>query len=330
MPITSVTKDPEALTMTVVADFPVPVARLWDAYMDPRQLERFWGPVEWPATFTRHDAAPGGRTDYYMSGPDGEHAGGYWRWLAVDPGRGFEVEDGFAGEDGTENSQMPSMRMSFTFEATESGSRLSTTTHFPSAEALEQLLGMGMEEGMRSAMGQMDDVLADLASFAAGSGTHTQILTDTEVRVSRVIRGTVEQVWRAHHEPELMKSWLLGPEGWTMPVCQVAANVGDTYRNEWAPVPGGPADGAPSFGFTGELLASDPMFHEKTTENMIGMDGPGTTNELTLTPLEEGGTLLSLLITYPSVELRDMILATGMTDGMETSYARLEEVLVAG
>ena len=79
MPITSVDKDLDALTLTVVADFPVPVRRLWDAYADPRQIERFWGPVGWPATFTRHDMAPGGRSAYYMTGPDGERSGGFRR-----------------------------------------------------------------------------------------------------------------------------------------------------------------------------------------------------------------------------------------------------------
>ncbi|MDD9205611.1 SRPBCC domain-containing protein, partial [Georgenia sp. 10Sc9-8] len=91
MPITSVEKDLDALTMTVVADFPVPVRRLWDAYADPRQIEKFWGPVEWPATFTRHDMTTGGRSTYYMSGPDGQRSAGYWEFLAVEPGRVFEV-----------------------------------------------------------------------------------------------------------------------------------------------------------------------------------------------------------------------------------------------
>lgn len=71
MPITSTTQDPDDLTLTVVADFPVPVPRLWNAYADPRQLERFWGPPGFPATFTRHDLAPGGRSEYHMTGPDG-------------------------------------------------------------------------------------------------------------------------------------------------------------------------------------------------------------------------------------------------------------------
>ncbi|RLV53418.1 SRPBCC domain-containing protein, partial [Aeromicrobium phragmitis] len=158
-------------TLTVVADFGVPVRRLWDAYVDPRQIEKFWGPPEWPATFTRHDVAPGGRSDYYMTGPDGEKSAGFWEFLSVDPLRSFEVRDGFATDDGSPNPDMPSMRMVFTFEETDRGSRLITTTHFNSVEELEQLVGMGMEDGMRAAMGQIDEVLADLASFAAGRGT---------------------------------------------------------------------------------------------------------------------------------------------------------------
>ena len=308
--------------MTIVADFAVPVQRLWDAYADPRQIEKFWGPVEWPATFTRHDMAAGGKSQYYMSGPDGEKSVGYWEFISVDAPRSFEVKDGFAGDDGEPNTEMPNMRMVFNFEATDTGSRLNMVTYFNSAEELEQLLEMGMEEGTLSAMSQIDDVLADLASFAAGRAVDTQLLSDTQVRVTRVIRGTVDQVWEAHHNPELMKRWLLGPDGWTMPVCEIAANVGDTYRNEWED-----ANGENRFGFTGELLESEPKFREVTTENMIGMEGPGTTNELTLTPVD-GGTLLSLLITYPSKELRDMVLATGMTDGMETSYARMESELL--
>ncbi|RLV56762.1 ATPase [Aeromicrobium phragmitis] len=323
MPVTSVEKNPESLTMTVVADFGVPVRRLWDAYVDPRQIEKFWGPPGWPATFTRHDVAPGGRSDYYMTGPDGEKSAGFWEFLSVDPLRSFEVRDGFATDDGSPNPDMPSMRMVFTFEETDQGSRLTTTTRFNSVEELEQLVGMGMEEGMRAAMGQIDDVLADLASFAAGRGTETQILSDTLVRVSRVIRGDIEQVWRAHQEPELLQRWQLGPDGWTMPVCEVADKVGETYRYEWESV-----DGENRFGFTGELLESEPPHRMVTTERMIGMEGPGVVNEMTLTPVE-GGTLLSLVIAYPNAELRDTVLATGMTDGMERSYARLESEVLA-
>ena len=163
MPITSVTPDTDALTLTVIGDYPVPVERLWAAYADPRQLERFWGPETWPATFTRHDVKVGGRSEYQMTGPDGTTSRGWWRFIAVEPGRRMELEDGFANEDRTPNDAMPSMRMVFNFEQTATGSRFTGVTHFPSEEAMRQLVEMGMEEGLRSAMGQMDGVLAERA-----------------------------------------------------------------------------------------------------------------------------------------------------------------------
>ncbi len=188
---------------------------------------------------------------------------------------------------------------------------------------LEELISMGVLEGTREAMSQIDFVLADLAEFAAGRAAEAQILSDTQVRVGRIIRGTIDQVWRAHHDPELMKRWLLGPDGWIMPVCEIASEVGDSYRYMWEPVAGGEG-----FGFTGELLESEEPYRAVTTEAMIGMDFPATLNELTLTPVQ-GGTLLSIVITYANAEMRDAVLATGMTDGMETSYSRLEELLEA-
>jgi len=323
MPITEVVSDAQALTLSVIADYPVPVARLWNAYADPRTLERFWGPREWPATFTRHDMAVGGFSHYHMTGPDGTVARGWWRYLAITPYQQIDLEDGFADENGTPNTDLPSMRMSFFFESTDTGSRFRSVTRFPSLDAMEQLVAMGMMEGMRSAMSQIDDVLADLTTFAAERGTDAQLLNDTTVRVSRVVRGTPAQVWHAHHEPALMQRWLTGPDGWTMPVCEVAKAVGDRYRYEWAS-----ADGAQRFGFEGELLESHAPYRAVTTEQMIGTDGPATRNELTLVPIQ-GGTLLSIVITYPSKELRDMILGTGMTTGMEASYARLEQELTA-
>ena len=171
MPLTSVTSDADALTLTVIGDYPVPVERLWEAYADPRQLEKFWGPETWPATFTRHDMTVGGRSEYYMTGPDGSTSRGWWRFIAVEKGRRFEVEDGFAQEDGRPNEAMPTMRMLFTFEPTATGSRLVGVTYFPSVEAMQKLVEVGMIEGLRSALGQLDDVLADSASVASGRQT---------------------------------------------------------------------------------------------------------------------------------------------------------------
>ncbi|TBN58365.1 ATPase [Glaciihabitans arcticus] len=323
MPVTSVEKDLDNLTITIVADFPVSVRRLWDAYADPRQIERFWGPPIYPATFLRHDAAAGGRSVYKMTGPEGDEHYGCWEWTSVDAPNTFTVDDSFADEKGNANTDLPTTRMDFSFATTDDGSRLTTVSTFGSLEQLEQLVEMGMLDGTKQAMAQIDDVLADLAAFATERGAEAQILSDTQVRVARVIRGSVEQVWHAHNDPDLMKQWLLGPDGWTMPVCEIATKVGDSYRYMWAPEGGGEG-----FGFTGELLEEDAPHRAVTTEAMIGMDFPATLNELSLTPVENG-TLLSLVITYANAEQRDAILATGMTDGMETSYARLEGLLGA-
>ncbi len=321
MPITSIEKDLDQLTLTIVADFAAPLARLWDAYLDPRQIERFWGPPTYPSTFLRHDGAVGGKSHYKMTGPDGDVHYGGWDWTSVDAPNSFDVVDWFADATGAPNTELPGMRVSFAFEATDSGSRLTTISSFDSLEQLEQLISMGMLEGTKEAMSQIDAVLDDLSAFATDRAAEAQILSDTQVRVARVIRGSVAQVWHAHNDADLMKQWLLGPDGWTMPVCEIATNVGDTYRYMWEPVGGGEG-----FGFSGELLESDPPYRAVTTEAMIGMDFPATLNELTLTPVE-GGTLLSLVITYANAEMRDAVLATGMTGGMETSYARLEGLL---
>ena len=93
MPLTSVTKDAAKLTLTVVGDYPVPQQRLWDAFADPRQLERFWGPPTWPATFTRHDMKVGGRAEYFLTGPNGEKWSGSRKFTAVNPISSFEAHD---------------------------------------------------------------------------------------------------------------------------------------------------------------------------------------------------------------------------------------------
>ena len=322
MPIQSIESDPEALTLTAVGEYPVPVERLWEVWTDPRKLERFWGPPQWPATFTHHDFSVGGSANYFMTGPKGEKSHGYWRFEVIEDLKRIVVVDGFSNPDGTPDEQMPGMRMVFSFESTSEGSRFVSVTTFPSLEAMEQLVAMGMIEGSRSAMGQIDDVLEDLGDLAANASAAAEIEDDTHVVVRRIVRGGLEQVWRAFHEKDLLEKWLLGPDGWEMVFCEVAKKVGETYRYEWQRVGGGDR-----FGFTGQLLAKEAPSRSLTTEQMIGMEGPGTRNELLLLPRPGNRTLVEVRIEYPSKELRDMVLGTGMVDGMEASYERLERVL---
>ena len=162
LPLTSVTKDAAKLTLTVVGDYTVPQQRLWDAFADPRQLERFWGPPAWPATFTHHDMKVGVRAEYFLTLPEGKKWSGSWKFTAEHPISSFEAHD---GEDNAEDENMPA-GMKFTFEATPTGSRMTIVTQFSSVEAMEQTIP-GMEEGLRAAMPQLNAVLAEPSASAA-------------------------------------------------------------------------------------------------------------------------------------------------------------------
>ena len=160
MSITSVVKDREAKTMTLTAEFDATPERLWQMWADPRQLERWWGPPTYPATVEEHDLTPGGRVAYYMTGPEGDRPRGWWKVVSVDPPHHLEFEDGFADDTGNPNPEMPVMTIRVSLEALGDGrSRMTTETTFPSAEAMDQLLAMGMEEGMKAAASQIDELL---------------------------------------------------------------------------------------------------------------------------------------------------------------------------
>ncbi len=163
MPITSVTKDPASLSLTVVAEFPVSQQQLWDAFADPRQLERFWGPPFAPSTFTVHDFRVGGRAEYYLTGPAGERWSGSWRFTVVDPISSFEALD---GDDNAGDENGPAA-MTFRFESTPAGSRFTGVTRFLSLEAMEETIP-GMEEGLRAAFPQLDALLAESGEVVVG------------------------------------------------------------------------------------------------------------------------------------------------------------------
>jgi uncharacterized protein YndB with AHSA1/START domain len=161
MPLIGVDKNPETLSINVISEWDAPVERVWQIWADPRQLEKWWGPPTWPATVTEHSLDPGGKVDYFMTGPDGTKAHGWWRITFAQPPRHLVFEDGFADADGNPDEKMPTMVM--TLELTDrpgGGTRMSVETRFASIEAMEQLVAMGMVEGMSEAMGQIEAVLA--------------------------------------------------------------------------------------------------------------------------------------------------------------------------
>ena len=160
MPVTDITKDLDNRTLTITADFAAPVERIWKLYADPRQLERVWGPPTYPATFHAHALKPGGRMNYVMTGPEGDQHAGFWDVTAVDEPNSFEFDDGFADMDFNAISGMPVSKNVYRFEASGAGTRATYTSTYESAEALQQVLDMGMEEGATESINQIDDLLA--------------------------------------------------------------------------------------------------------------------------------------------------------------------------
>ena len=146
--------------MTITAEYAAPIERVWNLWADPRKLERWWGPPTYPATFVDHDLTPGGHVAYFMTGPEGDKPHGWWRVLSVEAPHRLEFEDGFADDAGDPNPDMPTMTIRVALDEQAGGTtRMTIETTFPSKESMEQLIAMGMEEGMTAAVGQIDGLL---------------------------------------------------------------------------------------------------------------------------------------------------------------------------
>jgi uncharacterized protein YndB with AHSA1/START domain len=160
MTVTSVDKDLDTLTLTLVAHFDAPIERVWQLWADPRQLERWWGPPTHPATVEDHDLTPGGDVTYVMTGPDGDKSRGWWRVAAVDPPKSLEFTDGFADEDGTPDAATPTTTVQMRLTEDDSGTRMELRFIFDSREYMETLERMGAFEVFPQSVGQMDALLA--------------------------------------------------------------------------------------------------------------------------------------------------------------------------
>ncbi|MDQ3881182.1 MAG: SRPBCC domain-containing protein [Chloroflexota bacterium] len=164
MTVTAFHKDTEALTMTITAEFDASVERVWQLWADPRQLERWWGPPTYPATVDAHDLRPGGRVDYHMTGPRGDQPRGYWDRIEAEAPHALSFRDWFANDDGSPNLDLPITDSRVSIQEIGDGrTRMTIETTFPSAEAMEELVAMGMEEGLQQAVGQIDAILAEQA-----------------------------------------------------------------------------------------------------------------------------------------------------------------------
>jgi uncharacterized protein YndB with AHSA1/START domain len=144
---------------------------------------------------------------------------------------------------------------------------------------------------------------------------------DTHILVTRHFAAPLEAVYRAHTDPKLLQQWLLGPDGWTMPVCINDAQPGGHFRYEWTNRKG------QGFHITGEFLEVVPFSRIVHVERMFLPDPTPDNRVETKFEPDGSGTLMIIRMTLPDEKTRATMLATGMEGGMEASYVRLEALI---
>jgi uncharacterized protein YndB with AHSA1/START domain len=155
---------------------------------------------------------------------------------------------------------------------------------------------------------------------STGSTSYTTP-SDREVLVTRVVNAPRRLVFAAWTEPRHLQRWLTGPEGWTMPICEIDLRPGGRWRYVYRKASG------KEMTLTGSVLEVLPPERFVTTESW-GPEWPDTVNTLVLTE-SEGRTTIALTITYVSKEARDAALDTGAMDGMNRAFELLDELLDA-
>lgn len=155
---------------------------------------------------------------------------------------------------------------------------------------------------------------------AAKTGVTTYATpSDTQVRITRVVAAPRRLVFETYTQPKHLKKWLLGPEGWSMTVCEIDTRPGGAWKYTWR------KDDGSELTLSGKVREFTPPERMVTTESW-GPEWPETLNAAVFT--ESGGqTTITITITYPSKAARDAALKTGMKEGMDQGFARLDTLL---
>ncbi len=162
MSVSSVEKDPEALTLTVTADLEATVDRAWQLWADPRQFERWWGPPGHPVTVVDHDLRAGGHVTFFETGTEGDRHDSTWDVVAADPPHHLVLRDADVDDDGRPNDRNAMTGLVITIDERNGGGALMTIrTHFDSRSGMDQL-ATGVAQGMRMLVAQIDAVLAEI------------------------------------------------------------------------------------------------------------------------------------------------------------------------
>lgn len=323
MPVTDVQIDDQQRTITWVAEYAADASRVWNAYLDPRQIERFWAPPSLSARFLRHDAYPGGVSRYELYADDDEVYRGYWMWESIVAPTTFTITDGSVDDDGVAQPDSASTMMRVTVTPNGTGARVTIVSTSDTEDSFTGLIESGTIDGMQRAMEQGDQLLMTLEPYATEFDTTVQRISPHQLRVSRLLQGPVAEVWETFVTPDDLSVWKSGHEGWSMPVCRFVAAPETEYVMEWRNELGGQG-----FGVMGEVVEVVPEHRLVMTEQFIGEDSPKTLHELTFTALNDL-TLVTTVITYPSEIIHHDGPDSGVKIGFEETYDRLDRLLLA-
>jgi uncharacterized protein YndB with AHSA1/START domain len=161
MPVTNVVNDAAARTMTMTAEFDAPVARVWQLYADPRQLEKWWNPPGYPLTIVDHDLSVGGLVRAVVTPPEGDTVHAYWRITSVDAPWSMQWEDGFLDEQGEPDPATSPTTAQLTLADRPGGGTVMTiVTSFLDDESMREYLEMDIEDHLAVTIAQAEALLA--------------------------------------------------------------------------------------------------------------------------------------------------------------------------
>lgn len=274
-------------------------------------LIRQWllGPDGWNMPECEVDLRVGGAYAYSWSHGDGRSMRMSGRFLEIDaPSRMVSTQlfdDDWTGGEVTVTVEMLPER---------GGTLIRETSVYASAEARAGALATGMASGMETSFQRIEAITQPETS-------QVRIENGTDVIVWRMFDAPPKTVFAAHTQPALVRRWLNGPDGWTMTGCDIDLKVGRTYRYAWEK-----DAGEGGFAFVGTFHEIEPPHRLVHSESMEGMAG----ESLVTSTFEARGdkTLLTVRMHFDSPETCQAAVSTGMTDGMETSYARLNASFV--
>jgi len=156
---TEIIRDLSNRKLNVTRAFNAPVEKVWRAWTEAGQLDKWWAPKPWRAITKNMNFTPGGFWLYCMAGPNGEKAWCRVDFHTIEEGQSFTATASFCDEDGNIDASFPPMHWDNRFRSTATGAEVEVSVSFDSDEDLEKIVAMGFKEGFTMALGNLDELL---------------------------------------------------------------------------------------------------------------------------------------------------------------------------